>query len=141
MANVPLKKGLFHMPESPDDKPYLIGSRCTVCGYTCFPEKVVCIRCQRDGTMVENKLGPYGNLETFTVMRVGPPDFPPPYIIGYVRMKEGAVVFTQITGCDVEDDALSIGEEMELVIEPIKQNEQGDSLVGWKFRPVRGKVS
>ena len=56
-------------------------------------------------------------------------------------MKEGAVVFTQITGCDVEDDALSIGEEMELVIEPIKQNEQGDNLVGWKFRPVRGKVS
>lgn len=141
MADLPLKEGLFHIPESPDEKPYLIGSRCSVCGYTCFPRKIVCVKCRQNGTMKEIKLGPHGTLETFAVMQVGPPDYPPPYIMGYVRTKEGALVFTLITGCEPQDDALDIGEEMELVIENIRKDEEGNSLVGWKFKPVRRKAS
>jgi len=139
MAELPLKKGLFHIPESPDDKPYLIGSRCRTCGYTCFPRKEACVKCRQNGTTDEIKLGPYGTLETFAVMQVGPPDFPPPYIMGYVRTKEDALVFTLITGCEPRDDALDIGEEMELVIEKIKEDEEGNSLVGWKFKPIKEK--
>lgn len=137
MPDLPIKEGLFHIPESPGDKPYLIGSRCRVCGYTSFPRQEVCVRCRQDNTMDEIKLGPYGTLETFAVMRVGPPEFPPPYIIGDVKMKEGAKVFTLITGCEAEDDALDIGEEMELVIEKVKEDREGNNLIGWKFKPVR----
>jgi len=87
--------------------------------------------------MSEIKLGPYGILETFAVMQVGPPDFPPPYIMGYVRTMEGALVFTLITGCEAQDNALEIGQKMELLVEKIKEDRQGNNLVGWKFRPVR----
>ena len=141
MTDLPLREGLLHIPDSPDDKPYLIGSRCKICSYTCFPKKFVCVRCRRDDTMEEIKLSPYATLETFTVMRVGPPDFPPPYIMGYVKMKEGPTVFTLITGCEVTDDALDLGEEMELVIEKVKEDGQGNNLIGWKFKPLKGKVS
>lgn len=141
MTDLPLKEGLFHLPKSPDDKPYLIGSRCSVCGYTCFPRKEVCVRCRRDDTMEEMKLGPYGALETFAVMQVGPPDFPPPYIMGYVRTKEGARIYTLITGCEARDDALDIGEEMELVIEKIREDGEGNNLIGWKFKPINVKKS
>lgn len=141
MAAIPLKEGLFHIPESPDEKPYLIGSRCTACGYTCFPKSPVCVRCRRDDTTEELKLGPYGTLETFAVMQVGMPDFPAPYVIGYVRTKEGALVFTPITGCDARDDALTLDEDMELVIERIKEDEQGNELLGWKFKPTRRETS
>ncbi len=137
LADVPVREGFFHVPESSEDKPFLIGSKCTICGYTCFPKKSVCVRCRRDDTMKEIKLGPYGVLETFTVMQVGPSDFPPPYLMGYVRTKEGAVVFTLITGCEARDDALEIGQEMELIIDKIKKNRQGNNLIGWKFRPRR----
>jgi len=137
MADLPLKKGLFHIAESSADSSYLIGSKCKICNYTTFPRKTVCVRCRRDDTMEELKLGPRGTLENYAVMRVGPPDFPPPYMLGYVRMKEGPIIFTQITGCGTEDDALEIGAEMELVIEPIKKDLQGNNLIGWKFRPLK----
>jgi len=140
MVDMPVKEGLFHIPESLGDKPYLIGSRCRACGYTCFPRKEVCVRCRQNDTVEEIKLGPYGTLETFAVMQVGPPDFPPPYIMGYVRMKEGALVFTLITDCEPQDDALEIGEEMELVIEKIREDEEGNNLIGWKFKPIERKV-
>jgi len=135
-TDLPLKDGLFILPESAEEKPCLIGSKCSACGYTSFPLKKVCIRCRRDDTMENMRLGPYGTLETYAVMRVGPPDFPPPYMVGYVRLLEGPVIFTQITGCEIEDDALEIGAEMELVLAEIKKDSAGNKLIGWKFRPV-----
>jgi len=141
MTDVPLRKGLFHMPKSRGDKPYLLGSRCHICGYTCFPRKEVCIVCRRDDTMEEIKLGQRGTLEAFAVMRVGPPTFPPPYMVGYVRTMEGALVFTPITGCETEEKALEIGEEMELVIDEIRKDAQGNRVIGWKYKPVRNHVS
>jgi hypothetical protein len=47
------------------------------------------------------------------------------------------LVFTLITGCEARDDALEIGQEMELIIDKIKKDRQGNNLVGWKFRPRR----
>jgi uncharacterized OB-fold protein len=87
--------------------------------------------------MEELKLGPYGILETFAVMQVGMPDFPAPYVMGYVRTEQGALVFAPITGCEARDDALTIGEEMELVIEGIKTDKKGNEVLGWKFKPTR----
>ena len=140
MTDIPIKKGLFHIPESPDDKPYLIGSKCRVCGYTVFPKQQVCVRCLKDGTMEELKLGQQATLETFAVMQVGPPDFPPPYIIGHVKTKEGAKLFTLIAGCEPKDDAMDLGEEMELVIEKVKEDKEGNNVIGWKYRPVRRRA-
>ncbi|MFC1861971.1 Zn-ribbon domain-containing OB-fold protein [Chloroflexota bacterium] len=90
--------------------------------------------------MEEIRLGPYATLETFAVMQVGPPNFPAPYIIGYVRMEKDTLIFTLITGCEARDDALELGEEMELVIEKVSEDEQGNNLIGWKFRPTRREV-
>ncbi len=140
MVDLPVKEGLFHIPESPDDKPYLIGSKCRVCGYTSFPKKEVCVKCRRNDTVEETRFGPYATLENFAVMQVGSPYFPTPYIIGYVRMKEGALIFTPITGCEARDDALELGEEMELTIEKIREDGQGNNLIGWKFKPTRRKA-
>lgn len=90
--------------------------------------------------MEQTKIGPYGTLEEFAVMQVGLPDFPAPYVIGYVITKEGAKVFTPITGCEPRDDALKLGEEMELVIEKIKEDKEGNNVLGWKFKPTGGRA-
>lgn len=86
--------------------------------------------------MEDIPLGSTGTLETFAVMQVGPPGFQVPYVIGYVRTREGVLVFTPITGCEPKDEALKIGEAMELVIEKIKEDGKGNSLLGWKYKPV-----
>ena len=91
MADLPLKAGLFVQPKSENEKPYLLGSRCRACGYTSFPRKEICIVCRKEGTMENIPLGSYGRLETFAVMQVGPPGFKVPYIIGYVKTREGVL--------------------------------------------------
>ena len=48
---VPIKEGLFHMPESPDDEPYLIGSKCRECGCVVWPTRKVCPACVKDDIM------------------------------------------------------------------------------------------
>jgi uncharacterized OB-fold protein len=81
-------------------------------------------------------LGSHGRLETFAVMQVGPPGFKVPYVIGYVKTREGALVFAPITGCEAKDEALKVGEEMELVIEKVKEDGKGNHLIGWKYKPA-----
>ena len=54
-------------------------------------------------------------------------------------MQEGPLVFTLITGCEIRDDSLDLGEDMELIIEKVKEDEQGNNLIGWKFKPIKGK--
>lgn len=140
MTDIPIKPGLFHVPESPADKPYLIGGRCKVCGYTVFPKSRACVRCRKDGTMEEIRLGQQATLDTFAVMQVGPPEFKPPYIIGRVTTEEGANLFTIISGCEPKDDAMALGEKMELVIEKVKEDKEGNNIIGWKYRPVRSRA-
>jgi uncharacterized OB-fold protein len=136
VTDLPIKKGLYVEAKTKDEKPYLLGSRCRVCRYTCFPRKEVCVVCRKENTMEEVRLGESGTLESFAVMQVGPPGFQIPYIIGYIRTREGALVFAPITGCEAKDDALKIGEEMELVIEKVKEDGKGNNLIGWKYRPI-----
>jgi uncharacterized protein len=137
--DIPIKEGLFSWPLSSDQEPYLIGSKCTICGYCCFPKKSVCAKCVRDDCMEDVKFGPYAILDTYAVMRVAPPGFVPPYVQGYVILENGPKIFSLITGCETNDHALPLGQKMELVLEKIRQDEEGNNLIGWKFKPVEGK--
>jgi uncharacterized OB-fold protein len=121
-------------------KPYLLGSECKICGYVSFPEKSVCVKCRREDTMKKFEIGKYGNLENFAVMRVGTSDYPAPYVIGYIRSKEGAIIFSQIINCEPKDDSLKIGQEMELVIEKLGDDEEGKEMFCYKYKPIREKV-
>ena len=135
--NRPIMKGIYKMPESDNKKPSLIGSRCKLCGYACFPKKEVCVKCVRDDSMEETTFGPYALLDSFAVIHVAPPGFRAPYIQAYVILENGPKIFTLISGCEADDNALAIGQKMELVIEKIKTDENGDDLIGWKFKPVK----
>lgn len=63
---VPVQEGLFYQPGSPDEKPYLIGARCAVCGYMSFPRLMVCPRCIKQGTMEEAHIGHKGKVDMFS---------------------------------------------------------------------------
>jgi uncharacterized OB-fold protein len=136
---IPIKVGWFHIPTSPEDKPYLIGSRCEHCGFISFPKTTICRSCMRDDTMREVHIGRKGKLDTFTISMQGPPGFATPYIQAFVTLEEGIRVFTIIEGCEPEPDAMELGQELELVIGKIKTDEHGNDVIGWKFRPVNSK--
>jgi uncharacterized OB-fold protein len=59
---------------------------------------------------------------------------PVPYAFGYVELPEGVRIESLFTGCDFEN--LEIGLCVELVLEKISEDEQGNDVVCHKFRPL-----
>lgn len=131
-----IREGLIRFPEQPAEQPHLIGSRCRKCGYAAFPKREICPACVEEGLMEEIPLSRRGRLNTFTLTTVAPPGFQAPYIQGFVDLPEGCTVFTLITGCEPSEGSLQIGQEMELVIEPVRLDEEGNQLLGYKFKPM-----
>ena len=133
---VPVEEGLFNQPKSPNEMPYLIGARCRECGYTCFPRLILeCPRCQKKGNMETTHISGKGKLDTFSTCNSALPGFPMPTIQGYVLIG-GARIWTQITGTDMTGKDLKVGMEMELVIEKLREDAEGNEIMSYKFRPV-----
>lgn len=133
---LPILPGMFHEASSPTDRSYLIGSKCRACGRVFFPRRPVCRVCMTDDTMEETPLSTRGKIDTFTVVQVAPLGFKAPYIQAYVDLPEGPRVFSLITGCEPSENALKEGQEVELVIDKVTEDEKGNDLIGYKFRPI-----
>ncbi len=138
MAQVPIDAGLYRGdPEAPQ----LVGSRCTNCAEVAFPKQSSCPSCTGSTTQ-EILLTRRGTLWTFTIQRF-PPPVPPykgdpasftPFAVGYVDLPEGLRVESRLTESDPEK--LTIGMDMELVLEKFMETETGDDVMTFAFRPV-----
>ncbi|MFC1917141.1 Zn-ribbon domain-containing OB-fold protein [Chloroflexota bacterium] len=133
---IPIGEGLFYLPRTENDHPYLIGSKCHSCGYISFPRIDVCANCMQENTMTEIPLSRRGKIETFAIVQRAPSGFEAPYIMAYVNLPEGVRIFSLISGCEPKDDSLKIGQEVELTIDRIREDENGNEIIGWKFQPV-----
>ncbi|HJX12901.1 MAG TPA: Zn-ribbon domain-containing OB-fold protein [Dehalococcoidales bacterium] len=133
---VPVQEGLFYQPQTPGEKPYLIGARCRECGYISFPRLEVCPRCVRPGTMEEAHLSGRGKIDMYSTCFAALPGFPAPSIQGYVNLEEGARIWGLITGVEPSDEAVRMGMEVELVIEKLREDPEGNEIMSYKFRPV-----
>ena len=134
---IPVKGGLWTTPSSPSEKPCLIGSKCPSCGEIVFPKKQVCPNCQEQN-VEEVKLSRRGEIYTVTVVTQQPPLYykgPVPYALGYVELLEGVRVETLFT--DSDPDTLEIGMDVELVIEKLYDDDEGNELITYKFRPIK----
>ncbi len=131
----------YYRADLPDEPPYLIGSRCRGCGFTTFPPRVSCPSCMSRASMEQVSLGSTGTIDTFSILHVGAPGFAAPYAIAYVIMPAGVRVLSLLTGCEPSEEALEIGARVELVIEKIREDEEGNEVRGFKFRPVAAERS
>ena len=87
--------------------------------------------------MTEIKLSQRGKLYSYTVIMQRPPaDYEGdiPYAIGYVELPEGVRIQTLLTGCAHE--SLRIDMEVELIIEKLHEDEEGNEVIGYKFKLV-----
>ena len=137
---VPIDPGLFTWPS---DAPRLIGSRCRDCGVMTFPTQADCPRCAGEG-MEQALFERRGTLWTFTTQefvpksppyaRVESPESFRPYAVGYVEFPGQAKVEGRV---DVDDPStLQIGMEMEVVVVPFMDDDDGNEVVTYAFRPV-----
>lgn len=113
----------------------LIGSRCQKCGEVFFPSQAVCSFCSSTETL-EIILSGRGNLSYYTCLRYPAPGYngPMPLCIGFIRLAEGISVISPLANCNVE--SLKMGMEMEMMVQTIEVDPQGNELMGFAFSPA-----
>lgn len=146
-------EGWFTMPEAgTDERPHLIGTRCSDSGTYFFPPERVMSRAPgfADSELEEVQLSNRGRLWSWTDAQYQPP---PPYVpvtdphepfcIAAVELEaEQMVVLGQVpAGISVDD--LELGMEMELVLDPLRTETDPDTgedveVMVWKWAPVTG---
>ena len=138
MARVPIEEGYFRVPDEAGASPVLLGSRCPNCGEVFFPRRLVCAQCLFEGTE-DVDLSTRGRLWTWTYCHVplfGKKDTDVPgYGVGQVDLPEGPRIQAILLG---QADDFEIGMELELDLETLRTNSDGDEVVIYRFRPVEG---
>ena len=136
MGRVPIEDGFFRVPDDPAEPPRLLGSRCPNCGEVFYPRRFVCAQCLTEGC-TDVELSTHGRIWTWTYCHV--PLFGrkhadvPGYGVGQIDLEEGPRVQSILAG---GPDDFAIGTEVEIDLETLRENEHGDEVVIYRFRPV-----
>lgn len=138
---VPAVEGWF--TTSPE--PHLLGTRCTTCGTVFFPRASGFCRnpeC-RGRELEEVELARTGKVWSYTDAQYQPP---PPYIptgeehepfaIAAVELADEAMVILGQVADGYTVDDLTVGADVELVIEPLYQADGVDHLI-YRWKPVK----
>lgn len=135
---IPVAGGLFAETSA---GPRLLGSRCSSCSTPYFPKVSVCRNPDCGAPDIEDaEFGPSG-----TIWSVARQDYPPPapvkfdepytpFAMGVVDMEDGLRVLGRIAVDDPTE--AECGMPVELIIDTLAHDENGNELVSWKFKPV-----
>jgi len=75
---------------------------CKACGHVFLPPGPVCPRCW-SSDLGQQELSGFGEVASFTIYRQQyHPDFPPPYVIALVALREGPRMISNVVGCAPE---------------------------------------
>ncbi len=111
---------------------HLVGSRCPTCGAHYFPTREVCAGCLTED-LETVALPRRGTLYTYTVVHQSTPAFETPYVLGYVDLEGPVRVMGQI---DLEPGDVEIGMDLELKIVPWGTDDEGRTVLGYRFGGV-----
>jgi len=138
---VPVAPRLFTWP--PSEEPQLIISKCKSCGTCFFPRVPTCHNPNCTNKEVEDALlSRRGRVTAYTIhyYQAPPPYVPPdpfvPYGICVAQFPEGIAVVGQTVDCDPQKE-LKVGIEVETVLGKLCEDEEGNEVIGWRFRPVK----
>lgn len=134
---IPIMEDLIIGPLSPAGQARLRGSRCRNCGEAFLGKRSGCENCG-SVDMEEMPLSTRGKLYTYTVIANRPagdykgPDPFVPFGIGLVELPEGCRIVTPLT----TNKNIEIGMELELVIDKLFDDADGNEVMAFKFKPV-----
>ena len=130
----PKLKPLIKLAGSSSEKPHLIGSKCSLCGEFFFPKRAICPNCLKEEELKEVALSNTGKLYTYCIVKAAPLGFEAPYVIGYVDLPEGLRIFAPLAECNEEN--LKIDMDLEVIVDKIREDEAGQAVYGYKFKPA-----
>ncbi len=135
---VAVKEDFFSKPLYPLGQVRLMGTRCRKCGEVFFGKAIACERCQSED--IESiALSRTGKLYSYTINwnkpqgdYKGPEPFQP-FAVGLVELPEGIIIISVLTDCDF--DELRVNMDLELKVEELYKDAEGNTVVTYKFRP------
>ncbi len=131
-----LRTGMHDVPKSMTDQPRLYAQQCSNCGEAFSSiDRVYCANCGKE-TLERLLLSTSGTIYTYTVVHqpLRGSLMTPPYVIAQVRMPEGVTVQTILT--DIEPDQVKIGMAVEICLKQVEENDDGEAVVNYFFKPV-----
>jgi uncharacterized OB-fold protein len=138
-VKIALNESLFATPLELPEKVRLRGSKCNNCGVAFFGKLVACENCQSTN-ITEYQLPRHGKLYSYTVVRQKPPggyrgptDPFEPFPVGQVEMEDGVLFLSRLAHVKFED--LKIGMDLEMVVEPLYVDENGNEVMMFAFQP------
>ena len=134
---VPVEDFLYKMPESGDEGPSLLGSRCKTCGEVYFPQTPQCKKCFTETTETI-ALSRVGKVYSSSIVHLAPSVYAGkvPYGVGHVELDNGVLIPTRLAG-GVEKP-IPIGTEVELELEVLGKDDDGNNVLVHTFSPVTG---
>lgn len=85
----------------------LLGLKCNECEHLILPPSILCPRCGGNNLEIRS-FSPSGMVRTFTVIRVAPEGFDPPYIVALVELDEGPWVMGNVVNIDADHASMSL---------------------------------
>lgn len=134
---IPINEDLLMAPLSLPEQAKLRGSKCRSCGEVLFGKHLGCENCGSED-MEEIALSRRGRLYTYTVIGHRPPgDYkgPDPFVPfgeGLVELPEGCRIAAPLT---INKD-IRVGMELELVVDKLYEDEDGNEVMAFKFKPI-----
>ncbi len=110
----------------------LEAARCKKCGKVYFPPRPFCGEC-KSKEFETIKLSDKGKIVTFTIVRVGPPNFSQetPYAVAIVEVNDGVRMTMQVADIDV--NKVEIGQNIRIVFRRIQdEGKSGLHCYGYK---------
>ena len=125
----------LHLPE--DAEPYLVGTRCTVCGAVYLGDRIACSKCAARGPFEEVPLSRNGTLWVYSIVHQSFPGVPVPYVVGVVDLPEGVSVRCNIIDVEPKPEAIRFGMPVEMTTGVSQQDKQGNDVIAFYFRPAQ----
>ena len=116
------------------DEDYLFGSRCKNCSTMYAGSRRYCGNCSSDGPFDEVRFSGNGEVHVWSIIHQATPYVKAPYAVGVIDLDEGLRVLGRI---DIDDPHnVTVGGDVELVIQKISVDDDGNDIVTWMFKPV-----
>ena len=133
---IPVQEGLFDFPPHRGQHPALLANSCRNCSQCFFPKRTLCPNCFEQGQLEDIVLDTKGVIYAVTVVHLSSPSgIKAPYAYGYVDIPANKIrILAPFTG--ESPNSFHAGMEVELVLEPIRTDSEGQHIIGYKFKPV-----
>lgn len=135
----PIDPKLLQLGDASGDSWSLPGNKCLDCGTMFHPPRLHCAKCT-SSNLQDIELAKSGRLISYTEVHQTHPDalIEPLYHVGLIQLDNGPII-EAISTKDVESGSLRNGQEVELVLMPLADNEEGQKIVTYAFRGRNGK--